>query len=222
VCGSHPTDSNLAPDSTTVRDWPIVTANHSALSHQAAGINMRVSPQNIYRRPATWLATQEQDLLLPQLFTGETTKPPASTFHRRSQPSVAGMAHAASSPTGRWPSTGTAHAAGSPTGRLGHWHGTRRQLAYRPASAAGPALARHTPPARLPTATPALHRRRKFRHLFSYSRLIGEVPSSPLLLLATHRKKFLRHLFSCPFQDPSTTQSTGPFQGPTISLWSTR
>jgi hypothetical protein len=98
-------------------------------------------------------------------------KPPASTLHQRSQPSVAGTAHAASSPTGLH----------RPLAQ--HWHGTRRQLAYRPASVAGPPLARHTPPARLPTATPALHRRKKF--------------SSPLLLLATHRKKFLRHLFSC-------------------------
>jgi hypothetical protein len=78
-------------------------------------------------------------------------------------------------------------------------------------------LARHTPPARLPTATPALHRRKKF--------------SSPLLLLATHRNKFFRHLFSCsptqkalsriplPFSQQALIRAPQSLSGAHDSLW---
>jgi hypothetical protein len=100
---------------------------------------------------------------------------------------------------------------------IGRLHGTRRQLAYRPSSAAGPALARHTPPARLPArisrwpSTGTAHAASsptdrnsstssaKEAFVISSSTRDSseeEVPSSPLLLLATHRKKFFRHLFS--------------------------
>jgi hypothetical protein len=65
-------------------------------------------------------------------------KPPASTLHRRN--------HLRRLFTGE--TTCLDSSPEKPT--MGRWHGTRRQLAYRPSSAAGPALARHTPPARLP------------------------------------------------------------------------
>jgi hypothetical protein len=68
----------------------------------------------------------------------------------------------------------------------GRWPGTRRQLAYRPASAAGTADAASSPTGLHRSLAQQLQHfigERSFRHLFSYS--------------ATHRKKLVRYLFSC-------------------------